>query len=107
MHKRQLFRDVDPRLLKRWLAFDKANPCVYDRFLDLSFQVYKLGYRKYSAWTVLTAIRFQMDLTTKGEEFKINNDYVALYARKFIQQYPFMVDFFVLRQMKKRRKKSS
>jgi len=105
MDREKLFKGVDENLLQKWRAFDAANPKVYESFKVQAFKVHAIGFKHYSAWTILTAVRFQYDLETDraDDEFKINNDFVALYARKFLYDYPHMEGFFELRSLKTRK----
>jgi len=107
MDRETLYPGADDLLVKRWAKYHMANPQVYESFTLQALKMHAKGFAHYSAWTILTAVRFQYDLKVdrpKGE-FKVNNDYIALYARKFLYDYPHMVGFFQLRNMKKRKRK--
>ena len=100
----ELFTDLDPKLLEKFKQFHKENPRVYDLFVTYSKRMKISGKNKYSAWTIVNVIRWNMDLWTTGDVFKINNDFIAIYARVMIHNYPEFADFFELRQTKPTRK---
>lgn len=95
---------ADPQLISRFKAFDEANPQVYEEFCHLAQLVRKAGKKRYGAWALLNVIRWNRDISTRGDLFKINNDFVALYARKYLKEHPKEEGFFSLREMKKKRK---
>ena len=51
-----------------------------------------------SADALLHRIRWEVAVNTTGDDFKINNDFAALYARKFREQYPEHAGFFETRE---------
>jgi hypothetical protein len=95
-----IFGHTDKKLLERFRAFHDENPKVYDEFKDFALQMAKTGRKKYSAWTIVNRIRWERDLESIGSVFKINNDFIALYARLLIYHLPEMEEFFELRTMK-------
>lgn len=99
-----IFDGIDKNLLKRFKEFHEKNAFVYQEFYKLSAKMKSNGRRKYSAWTIINKIRWDYDLKTKGDVFKINNDFIALYARLVIYNYPELSDFFSLREMKQHRR---
>jgi hypothetical protein len=97
----------DKELKKRFQSFHLENPDVYKLFEQYSLEVKHSGRKKYSAWTILQVIRWQKDLKTKGNLFKINNDFIALYARLLMEQNSELEGFFEIREMKKSKRKIS
>jgi hypothetical protein len=67
----------------------------------------RTGRKKYSAWTIINKIRWDRDIRTDGDVFKINNDFIALYARKLIDEDSRFDGFFELRRMKPKNRKMS
>ena len=49
-------------------------------------------------------IRWETDIVTKGNPFKISNDFIGYYARYFIHSYPEHKDFFVTKPLKHERR---
>ncbi len=90
---------ADPKLVARFALYHEAHPQVYVQFVKRALQA--RGRRPcYSQWTIIQSIRWDHDMATGGEPFKINNDYIALYVRMAIHDHPDKLrDFFELRRM--------
>jgi hypothetical protein len=58
------------------------------------------GKKSYSGWIIANVLRWEMDIKTTGDNFIINNDFIALYVRLLIQEHPEFYSFFELRSMK-------
>lgn len=101
-----LFDKADPRLLRRFALYHEENPHVYARFKEYVHRIRLTGREKYSAWVVIQVIRWEHDVASRGEVFKINNDFIALYARMLIAEYPEFETFLELRSMRSVRKLS-
>jgi hypothetical protein len=98
--RHRYFQDTDPVLLNRFAAYHQHNPSVLEDFADFARQMRSAGKQKYAAIAIISQIRWQHDLETTGDEFKINNDYAALYARMLMAIDPSFTGFFDLRAMK-------
>lgn len=101
IHIDDLFKNIDHTLLERFETYHEKNPHIYSYFEKLSRDMFDAGRRRYSAWAVMNRIRWEHDVQTEGDTFKISNDYIALYARLFIQKNPTMKDFFQIKKMKR------
>lgn len=93
-----IFNNIDQGLITKFREYHGRNPEVYERFLELA-KVMKTKRSRYSAWTIINMIRWESDLRL-DQTFKINNDFISLYARLTIQDHPEFVNFFELRTMK-------
>lgn len=100
--EKNIFKNIDPELLQRFKEYHQANPEIYRQFVIYAHRM-KGVRKKYSAWTVINVIRWNFDLRTT-EPFKINNDFIALYARLLIHHDPSFEGFFELRKMKECRR---
>lgn len=70
-------------------AFHEANPNVYQEFKKLALRLIAKGYTRISSKMLIEYIRCSRLLITKSDDrFKINNNYTALYSRKFVREYP-------------------
>ncbi len=98
--KSEIFKDIDKRLLDQWWAFHRRNPGVFKSFRDNALRMKACGRKRYSAWAIINKVRWDYDLKTEGDEFKINNNHIALYARYMIHKHPEFKGFFNLRGMK-------
>ena len=89
-------------VVKRFLEWHSANPQVYAEFKKLTFSMAGTGRERYSARTIMEAMRWHYDLATTGDVFEINGDFVPIYARLLIYDYPQYRDFFELRVVRSR-----
>lgn len=80
-------------------AYHKAHPEVWDMFVKFTRQAIARGYKNYSVYAIFERIRWEMEVGGDGEnEFKINNNYRTLYARRFMKMYPEHDGFFRTRR---------
>lgn len=81
-------------LYSRFLEFDRANPRIWDLFKTFTGQAIvsmERGngkIRGISADMICHRIRWHIEIDTDGDPFKLNNNYVAYYARKFVRLFP-------------------
>lgn len=87
-------------LLTRFARFHHENPVVYTLFKQFAMRIVQRGLRKTSAWLIMNRIRWEINVETYGDEFKICNDYFAPYARMFIAEHPEHRDLFNIKRMK-------
>jgi hypothetical protein len=104
---RRTLAEADARLVERFILYHRANPHVFVKFVDQARRIKDSGRQKYSAWTIITWCRFEHDLVTTGDVFKINNDFIALYARLLPVVRPEFVGFFDMRAMLSSGRRSS
>lgn len=96
----ELFPDTDEALVLRFWTYHRNHPDVFEEFRQRARQMKSAGRKRYSGWIIVNRIRWDHDLRVEGEPFKINNDYIALYARLLIAEDPSFAGFFELRRMK-------
>jgi hypothetical protein len=92
-----------PALLRRFAKIDLDNPNIWRLFQRFTFEMIGRGFLHYSSDAVLHRVRWETDLTMKGnaaEHFKISNDFSCCYARKFRDLHPTHDKFFLLRASK-------
>ena len=79
--------------------FHSQNPHVFDMFVSYAKQAKKKGYDKFSAKAIFERLRWYYNFEVDSQdEWKLNNNYTALYARKAIEQFPEFEGFFQLRE---------
>lgn len=100
----EIFLEADPILFQKFLRFHEKNPNLWIRFRALSFEVKATKRKRYSAWTIINVLRWEHDVRTQGDVFKISNDFIALYARLMIATYPEFDGFFEIKKMKRKRR---
>lgn len=77
--------------------YDRANPQIYESFRRFALQVIGAGRRRFGAKAVMERIRWDTLISAKDDGFKINNNYTADYARKFIAEFPEYAEVFATR----------
>ena len=90
----------DKSIQEKFEEFDRANPKVWGLFVQFAFRAINRGFNHYGAKTIFEAIRYYTDVHTTDPEFKLNNNYTAYYARKFMAEYPDYDGFFETRKVK-------
>jgi hypothetical protein len=87
---------------KKQVAFEKyhaANPEIWEKFKELTFQLIKAGRKHFSADAILHTIRFNTAIRG-GQDYKLNNNYSSMYSRLFTSNFPEHKDFFEQRILK-------
>jgi len=88
---------------QRWLDWHAANPHVYELFKHFAFEAIGKGHKRLSAWLVVNRIRWETTVETSGDDFKLSNDFIAYYARLFMDDYPEHRGFFRTKPLKEER----
>ena len=80
--------------------FHEAHPEVWHLFCRFTLERIRLGFKQYSADAIFHRIRWETakPTYTRGEEFKLNNNHVAFYSRRFAKTHPQHADFFNTRK---------
>lgn len=84
-------------LRERFEQYDTMNPHVYGLFRRFALEAVDAGNTALSASLICERIRWEVQVVTRGDQFKINNNYRAFYSRKFMQQFPMYDGFFRIR----------
>lgn len=92
-------KDRASEIKQQCVAFHLHHPEVWAEFKRVAFVLINRGHKHYSADGVMHVVRFATSAGVagadgKGEPFKINNNFVALYARRFVRLHPEHADFF-------------
>ena len=90
------------KLERAFWTFHRANPDVYDELVRLAMQVRRRGHTHYAIKALFEIVRYHRALRTVDdhEDFKLNNNYTALYARLIMKKIPRLDGFFSLRVRK-------
>ena len=62
--------------------FDREHPEFWDAFCDMAWTVMEKGYIRYSARTIFEVLRWHSEMNSGGH-FKIQNNWIPFYAKKF------------------------
>ena len=82
-----------------WWKWHCANPDVWLYFERFSLEAISRGRTKISHWLIINRIRWEVNIVTTGEDFKISNDYIAFYARLWNARYPQYKNLFTIKKM--------
>lgn len=78
-------------------AFHHANPVVYIRLRDLARAWKRHVGDQVGIATLYEQLRYQLAMEKTGD-YKLNNDYRALYARLLMENEPELANLFKLRE---------
>lgn len=70
-----------PDRFAAWVAFHRANPAVFDLFLDFARKARARGMEHLGARLIGERIRWFVAVETTDHEFKLNNNHLPYYAR--------------------------
>jgi len=87
-------------LKQEFFDFHKVNPNVYAVFERFSLEAAESGIKKTSAWLIVNRIRWEVEIKTYGDEYKIQNGYIQYYARLFMKNHPQYFGFFDTKKIK-------
>lgn len=87
---------------ERFEAFHKLNPQVYAALRSLALQMVGNGVRQYGIKGLFEILRWDFAMQTKGEPFRLSNDFSSRYARLLMKQNPQLNGFFELRVLRER-----
>lgn len=97
-----LRKKVEARIAE-WRDWHNKNPSIWAAFERFSLEAAASGRPRYSHWAVMNRVRWHTAIETTGREFKISNDHIAFYARKFCAKHPEYRTFFKLKPLKEER----
>ena len=89
----------DATIQQRFAAFHAANPHIYELLRRMALDMQRLGVRRYGMKGLFEVLRWRWAVQTQGEEFKLNNNYTAHYARLLMANEPRLAGFFELREL--------
>ena len=76
-------------------TYHRDNPEVWGLFKSFTLKLIQSGRKHYSANAIFERIRWEKDLGNGSEAaFKLNNNYRAFYARRFMASFPQHEGFF-------------
>lgn len=81
--------------------YQERNPRIYKEFVHYAYQLISAGQTKIGAKAIFERIRWESKIE-RNDEFKINNNFTADYARKFEQDFPHYEGIFEKRVCKMR-----
>lgn len=79
---------------EKFYQYHNANPQVYQMFERFALEAILSGRKNFGAGAIAERMRWYTAIETKGDDFKICNDYRAFYARLFEEINPKHQGFF-------------
>jgi hypothetical protein len=80
--------------------FHQTNGGVYEAFVRLAREAVGRGRTKIGIQMLFEVVRWEHFLRTEGDDFKLNNNWAAFYARLIMDQEEDLRDIFNLRRCK-------
>jgi hypothetical protein len=89
---------IEPPISARFAEFHRENPRVYDELVRLARRGRQAGRTKMGINQLFEVLRWNVSLTTRGEDFKLNNNYAPHYARLIMDRERDLAGIFELRR---------
>lgn len=93
-----LFDMLSDDVVEKFWSYHKENPHVFQLFLKFARQLRESGRKHYSSQAICERIRWHVEVDTRGDEFKMNNNHNACYGRLLVILYPEFDGFFQFRE---------
>jgi hypothetical protein len=90
----------DKTIQERFEAFHAENPEVYQLLCRYSREAKSAGRNHYGIEALFSRIRWHKQIETRGDDFKLNNDFRSRYARLLMQKESDLDGFFELRNLR-------
>lgn len=95
----RLFADFTTEEIEEFRAYHRENVWIYRLFKQFATEMKNAGRNRYSAKSIMERIRWHCDINQhEHSEFKINNNYTAMYARLLVFKHPEFDGFFEFRR---------
>src|SRR5690606_26519990 len=89
----------DATIQERFEAFHELNPHVLDALEALVRQFLASGRRRLAIGALFERLRWEHDITTEGDEFRLNNTFRSRYVRLILDRHPEWADVFQTRRL--------
>jgi len=90
--------DPDSTLEERFYEFHAANPHVYTVIVKKALALRERGITHFGMKAIFESLRYDAALQTGGDEYRLNNNYTAFYARLIMRNTAVLKDFFETRE---------
>lgn len=82
---------------ERFNAFHAANPHVYEALVAMARKWKRAGHTSCSMKLLFEVLRWKHGIQTDGDEWTLNNNYTAYYARAIMERETDLTGFFETR----------
>jgi hypothetical protein len=87
-------------LERAFQEFDEENPRVYELLCRFADEAISVGRTRLGISLLFERIRWEVYIITSDDEFKLNNNHRAYYARRWLSEHPQYPEFFATRKVK-------
>jgi hypothetical protein len=88
----------DESLAERFARFHAENPQVHAAIGAVVSDLRAHGVRRFGMKAIFERLRWLYTIQTRGDDFKLNNNYTAFYARLLVAERPELSAFFEIRE---------
>ena len=81
-------------------AFHALNPWVLRRFESMTEDCINRGFQRIGIGMLYELLRWQYGAVTRGDEFRLNNNYRSRYVRLLIEEHPSWAALFETRSLR-------
>ena len=101
-HTEEDFYEImkESKLGRDWFIWHKKNPDFFRLFKRFTSEALRNGHQRLSGWFIVNRVRWETTVVTIGDDFKIRNDYIALFTRLYMVCHPEHLGFFRTKKMK-------
>jgi hypothetical protein len=89
-----------PEMIERWMNWISENPNVFTLFEKYAIDAIKAGRKRFGGQMIVERIRWYSTVETKGDDYKIRNEFVAFLTRMFEERNPEYKGFFYMKRSK-------
>lgn len=84
----------------RFWKFHQENPKVYNLFNKFALEAAQANRGRFGAAAIFERMRWFANIETRGEAYKINDNYAAYYGRLWMRNHPEYDGLFSTRTLK-------
>lgn len=86
---------------ERFEAFHAANPQIYDYLVSRALAIQRnTNIRRMGIAMLFELLRYDGMIQTRGDSYKLNNDFKSRYSRYIMASVPYLEGFFTTRELK-------
>lgn len=82
---------------ERFARFHEANPHVYHMIVAKAIALKRRGIERYGIAAIWEALRYSRAMYSATDDYKLNNNYKAYYARLIMKTVGELEGFFIIR----------
>lgn len=89
----------DTEAWREFRAYDKKNPHIWDKFLDVTMRAKKKGFKHFSGMQIMGIMRWETPISDDNEVYKVDHNQFPYFTRKLMLLYPEFEGFFILKPL--------